>query len=300
MIRRVVQIAISVGLCGVLVSLADWRSVGARLLELDAALLTAGLVLFVPQTVLSARRWQRMTVDVARLSIGEALRLTLASSALNLVVPSKLGDFSKAAFMPVAAGSDRKRLAALVAVEKGTDLAVLLVIMLVGMQFGWLSLGVAVAAFCGVVAWHVLSVRRVWLGRWSPSSPLRFVGATALLWALHLTQIHCFLLAAGVPTSWGMTALRVPAALLAGIIPAAFCGIGTRDAALVQLYADSAPAATMLVVGLLTSLRYVVPGAIGIPFLVSLRRSQAKPSRPVERSANRRRGPRQVATSAIA
>lgn len=306
--RRLLQVAISVVLCGVLVSLADWRSVGARLLELDATLLAAGLALFVPQTVLSAWRWQRMTADVMRLSLGESLRLTLASSALNLVVPSKLGDFSKAALASTAATGDRRRLAVLVAVEKGADLTVLLLAMLVGMQAGWFA--AVVGGLIVVVGWHALSLRRActgttdhapaapWRATLVPASPIGFLAATAVLWTLHLTQIHCFLLAAGVPTSWSMTAARVPAALLAGVVPAAFCGIGTRDAALVQLYADAAPAATMLVVGLLTSLRYVVPGAIGIPFLASLRRSPTAEPRPVARSTNHLPRPRPVATSA--
>ena len=55
--------------------------------------------------------------------------------------------------------------------------------------------------------------------------------------------------------------------LYAGLLPISFCGLGTRDAALVYLFADIAPASTMTVVGLLTGLRYVIPGAVGIPFV---------------------------------
>lgn len=284
MTRRLLQIGVSLVLCGVLVSLADWRAIGAQLVELDPGWLAAGLALFVPQTIVSAWRWKRMIADVAPLKLSDSLRHTLAASTLNLVVPSKLGDFSKAAFVPVTVDGGRKRLAKLVAVEKGSDLAVLLSAMLVATCAGWL--GVVGALVVVLAAWMALS--------------RAFVSATLVLWTLHLTQIHCFLLSADVPTSWLTTAARVPAALLAGIVPAAFCGIGTRDAALVQLYADSAPAATMLVVGLLTSLRYVVPGAIGIPLLVSLRRRPTTPSSPIARSTSRRPLPRPVATSATA
>jgi uncharacterized membrane protein YbhN (UPF0104 family) len=58
-----------------------------------------------------------------------------------------------------------------------------------------------------------------------------------------------------------------PLAILAGLLPLTFAGVGTRDAALVFFYAPymSAPAAAAL--GLLCTLRYVLPALIGLPFL---------------------------------
>ncbi len=90
---------------------------------------------------------------------------------------------------------------------------------------------------------------------------------------MHLAQLHFFIRACGVDVTLATTLQRAPIALFAGLIPAAFCGIGTRDAALVWLFVDVAPAPTMAIVGMLTALRYLVPGAVGIPVLLSLRRS---------------------------
>jgi uncharacterized membrane protein YbhN (UPF0104 family) len=165
----------------------------------------------------------------------------------------------------------------------------LFVAMLAGTRFGWLGVGTAIASLFVVgIALQSLCKSNEMIRKTLPASPLPFVAASLVLWTLHLAQIHCFLLAADVPTTWEMTATRVPAALLAGIVPAAFCGIGTRDAAFVWLFADVAPASTMAVVGLLTALRYVVPGAIGIPLLSSLRRpSPVRPSS-IDRRPNRR------------
>lgn len=58
-----------------------------------------------------------------------------------------------------------------------------------------------------------------------------------------------------------------PLAILAGLIPLTFAGIGTRDAALVFLYAAflSAPEAAAL--GLLCTARYFLPALAGLPFL---------------------------------
>jgi hypothetical protein len=79
-----------------------------------------------------------------------------------------------------------------------------------------------------------------------------------------LLQIGWFLRAAGVEVGVQETIARVPPAIFAGLLPITLWGVGTRDAALVHLFADLAPASTMAVVGMLTALRYVVPGAVGI------------------------------------
>jgi len=288
--KRIVQIGVSIACCFFLYRAADWRIVFAAIASLDVALMVAAAALFVPQTFLSAWRWKCLMAAVAPLSIATATKHTLAASALNLVIPSKLGDLSKAAFAPVAAGTDRRRAAMLVGYEKGTDLAAIAIAMLLGrwawgaMNLGLACVAAAIASY-GALQWLR---RRSRLTNWIPSRMVAVALLTSLLWTMHLAQIHCFLLAAGVSTDWPTTAARVPAALLAGVLPAAFCGVGTRDAALVWLYADAAPAATMVVVGLLTALRYVVPGAIGIPLLIQLRRSTPATHDPIARSSSRR------------
>src|SRR6185503_9427590 len=114
---------------------ADWRSVGRVLASLDAGYLVAGLLLFVPQTLVSAARWRRLVAPLAAISFGEAMRQTLAASALNLIVPSKLGDLSKAAMLPLAGPGDRARAGGLALLEKGADVAALALLWL----SGWLA-----------------------------------------------------------------------------------------------------------------------------------------------------------------
>ncbi len=91
--------------------------------------------------------------------------------------------------------------------------------------------------------------------------------ASLALWTLHLLQIDLFLKAAGVHVAWSEALARVPVAIFAGLAPVSFCGLGTRDSALVWMFADVASASAMAAVGLLTASRYLVPGAVGIPFL---------------------------------
>ncbi|MGC3967112.1 MAG: lysylphosphatidylglycerol synthase domain-containing protein [Pirellulales bacterium] len=94
------KIAITVLLCVMLVRAADWRAVVRQMAEVNLSMLAVAVLLFIPQTLISAWRWRRFVRPVTHISYGEALREILAASALNLVVPAKLGDFSKAAMLP--------------------------------------------------------------------------------------------------------------------------------------------------------------------------------------------------------
>lgn len=295
--KTIVKIVVTLALCGTLYGAADWRAVANQLSTLDRRLLLAALLLFVPQTLVSAWRWQRVIRPWARLTLADATAHTLIGSAWNLIVPSKLGDFSKAALAPATEtdADSRKRIAGCVAAEKVADLAALAIATFVGLQLR----GPEAIAFLLVLLSAVFLLQRRLRVRGLRFDLIACAAGTAVLWTLHLTQVHWFLRAAGVEVSFATSLVRVPAALLAGIVPAAFCGIGTRDAALVWLFADVATPATMAAVGLLTALRYVVPGAAGIP-LLWLQKQSARPTHPGDRSANRHRSAPVVANSATA
>ena len=57
-----------------------------------------------------------------------------------------------------------------------------------------------------------------------------------------------------------------PLAILAGLLPLTFAGIGTRDAALVFLYRPYFDAPTAAALGLLCTARYILPALAGLPF----------------------------------
>ena len=257
-LKRLLKLAIAAALLAALYRAADWRAVGRVLASLDAGNLAAGLALFVPQTLVSAARWRRLVAPVAAISLAEAMRQTLASSALNLVLPSKLGDFSKAVML----SGERARAGGRVMLEKGADVVALALLWGAGAAgAGGLALSAALLAILTAATWsRCRSSGGYWLANYS-----------LVLWSLHLLQIDCFLKAAGVFVPWSVASSRVPAAIFAGLVPVSFCGIGTRDSALVWLFSDLAPAPAMAAVGALTALRYLVPGAAGIPFVSLLR-----------------------------
>ncbi|HEV7226400.1 MAG TPA: lysylphosphatidylglycerol synthase domain-containing protein [Pirellulales bacterium] len=270
LLKRLMKIGVAAALLAGLYTAADWRSVGRVLASLDAGYLMAGLLLFVPQTLVSAIRWRRLVSPLAAISLGEAVRQTLAASALNLVVPSKLGELSKAAMLPLASAGDRARAGGLALLEKAADVAALALLW----AGGWLAIDGL--TLCGVLLTLVAAAR--WT-RLRASSGCSLAAFSLVLWTLHLLQIDCFLKAAGVFAPWSEAASRVPAAIFAGLLPISFCGIGTRDSALIWLFSDLAPASVMAAVGALTALRYLVPGAAGIPLVLAAAPRRSEPAR---------------------
>lgn len=274
---RLLKLGVSATLLTVLLRVVEWPQVLAAARQLDPAWLALSLLLFVPQTVVSAWRWQKLIAPLSSITLVESVWHTLAASALNLIAPAKTGDFSKAAWLPSLTPAQRAKAGGRILVEKGCDVVCLFACMAFGVEMH-LALGVMALLIVAVAVVSRDRLRSVWclvLGVWQSRehetqntkhktlAPL-VLFSTLALWCLHLAQVHLFLLAAGVNASLETTLSRVPLALFAGLVPGTFCGIGTRDSALVWLYADIAPAATMAVVGLLTSLRYLVPGAAGV------------------------------------
>src|SRR5256885_10962555 len=95
LVKAVVAVALLVGLYWA----ADWRAVLRSARDLDAVWLGAAMLMFVPQTLVSALRWRTLVRPLRRLTVGESMQHTLAASAVNLIVPSKLGDLSKAGML---------------------------------------------------------------------------------------------------------------------------------------------------------------------------------------------------------
>lgn len=71
----------------------------------------------------------------------------------------------------------------------------------------------------------------------------------------------------GDATLWASLMAMIPVAIVAGLAPLTFAGVGTRDAVLVALAGGLIGAGTAAALGVLFWLRYIVPGLIGIPLL---------------------------------
>jgi uncharacterized membrane protein YbhN (UPF0104 family) len=102
---------------------------------------------------------------------------------------------------------------------------------------------------------------------WASRSRLILVTSTSIfIWFLHLLQIWMFIVALNASAPFVANLALSPLAIVAGLLPLNFAGVGTRDAALVLLYAPYFPAPTGAALGILCTARYLLPALGGLPF----------------------------------
>jgi uncharacterized membrane protein YbhN (UPF0104 family) len=307
---KLLTLAVGLAVLGVIYARIDFPRFLATLGRLDPLWLTLAFACFAPQILVAAVRWRMLLRDLVRLPLGDALRQVLAGSILNLVLPSKMGDVAKGWFLAQAMAVPLSRGLVVALAEKILDLGGLCAILLAatalrGRPADPLALA-AVAGSAAVVAGVGIAValpvpeavtrplpgrlRRL-VADWSDvralwlASPARFAAALALtlgLWILHVGQVALFFRAAGSAAPPLAVYALVPVAILVGLLPLSLAGLGTRDAALIHLFAAWDDPAVLASVGLLTATRYLVPALAGLPFLSLVLRARAAlvPERP--------------------
>jgi uncharacterized protein (TIRG00374 family) len=269
-----------------------------QLRQMNMAFFLLALSLFVPQILVTALRWQCMVRDVYPMGTLEAARLILAGKALNALVPSKLGEMTKAYFLKTQANLDLSTGGALVVLEKALDVLGLCTLLLVGVlltpQHGpvetsaTLAAGLAIVMVVGLctcrtgglqrwlqgkrgLAQRLITLLASWeaiLARWK-AHRTRLAGIVLLsvgLWCLHLIQIYLFFVALHSHVAVKMVFAYVPLSLFIGLLPLTIGGMGTRDSVLILLFAPYESAVVMAGVGVLCSLRYWMDTLLGLPF----------------------------------
>jgi uncharacterized protein (TIRG00374 family) len=301
--RRLVSLAVSAAILALLYWLVDVGRMVRALGAADLGWLVAALALTYPLLAITAFRLTLIGRAKAKLSFAYAQRLVLIASALNLMLPSKMGDIAKAYVIAEQGRMPGPEAVALVILEKALDLAALLAWCVVAVALVWdgsalagVLLACAAAALglcCLLVGWsggaamalaliaHVLpgrmgekigSLGDGWVAMLGTywRSPRRAVATIALslaLWLGHLLQIWLFVLALDHAVPFVDSAAYAALAILAGLLPFTFAGIGTRDAALIFFFQPYLAPAAGAVLGLLCTLRYLLPGLAGVPFL---------------------------------
>jgi uncharacterized membrane protein YbhN (UPF0104 family) len=341
-LKKAVSLIVSLLLLALIYWKIDFKRLIPVFQQSDPAWMTISLAMVVPLTMFTAWRFQRLVPAEGRISFGEANRLILSASVLNLVLPSKMGDIAKAFFMP---GLHRALALSLVVFEKACDMLSLLFWCVFGLVWVRLEHGTALRAFdpqwwfaqlqmanplpawlnqdlvywacfifvAGSLALGVLLLgsqrfagvffaagQRFAPGKWklkfqkladswnemhayfwaSKARLLQVTVMSVLIWLLHLLQIWFFIFALRASCPFLANLALSPLAILAGLAPLTFAGVGTRDFALVLLYAGYFPAPIAAALGLLCTARYVLPAIGGIPFfqryLVTLRSKGAE------------------------
>jgi len=269
----------------------------------DTVWLGAALIIFIPTTLGTAWRLRVLVPPPASIRLGEATRLTLVAASLNIVLPSKMGDIAKGVFIARRGHLPTAMALSLTIYEKTCDILALLawcvvglmlipsrgplittvaVLVLGGLLFGILALmtpladlllrRIALLLPVGKLARGLDGLADAW-ARVRVANSRRPGGALAVgimsigIWLLHLLQIWMFIRALGSSVPLADSLGLTPLAILVGLLPLTMAGIGTRDAALIYFYAGYFGAATGAALGLLCTLRYVIPGVAGLPWL---------------------------------
>lgn len=233
----------------------------------------------------------------------EANRLILVACVLNMVLPSKMGDIAKAYFMRDRGHLDGSLAVSLVVFEKACDLLSLLLWCALGLvlypQKGWIFWIMTLSVVSGLIVGLLLLGSRKFaqfffqlgqfiapkktkanleaLGKawetmhayfWGDRLHLiKIVGTSILIWFFHLLQIWFFIFALKAWTPFLANLALAPLAILAGLLPLTFAGVGTRDAAIIAFYQPFLDTPTAAALGLLCTSRYLLPAIAGLPFL---------------------------------
>jgi glycosyltransferase 2 family protein len=301
--KKFISIVVSIAILLIIYSRIDFNGLITVFGNADPQWMIISLGMVIPITLFTSWRLQQLMPKHSKLDFLEANRLILGASVLNMVLPSKMGDIAKAYFMKDRGHLKGSLALSLVIFEKASDLLSLLLWCVFGLilyprkdtLFIVMTLGVAFGLIIGVLLlsspnfakiFFKLAIRLLpnkigkkirnfqdsWLEMhnyfWQDKLQLIKVSLTSIfIWFLHLLQIWFFILALKADTPFLTNLALSPLAILAGLLPLGFAGIGTRDAALILFYSPYFDQATGAALGLLCTSRYFLPAIIGLPFL---------------------------------
>lgn len=300
-LKRFAGFAVSGALLTVLYRSIDMRLVGEALRGADPAWLVISVGMIVPITVLRAVRFLVVAPPGSLPGLGEALRLTLVSSALNVFLPAKTGDLIKSYFVKKRGGTSTGVGISIVVYERLCDVF--------GLTFwcmaGWVIARPVVARVPSAI-WPMLgtigAVCAVLILSQRAARFLRRVVATALphpklqrlrdlaagwpdllqrlrgrrrwvvvfsmfLWLVHVIQIWMFTLALSTEIPFTACASLSAVALMAGQLPFTLGGLGARDVALVVLLAGYMTPESAAAMGILIATRNLLPPLAALPIM---------------------------------
>lgn len=278
----------------------DVRLIGRTLAAADPFWLVVSIAVILPITLLRAARFLWVAPAGAVPGVGEALRVILIASALNLFAPAKAGDLVKSHFVATRGSASTGVSLALVIYERLCDLFGLIFWCVLGwvmarptaafLRAPFWSLLAVLGAGCAVLILSeraaavmrplatsarlpgrvraLLALAEGWpdllrlLGRRRPWIVLVSLG----LWLAHLFQIWLFTVALSAPVPFFACCSLAAVALMAGQVPFTLAGIGPRDVALVVLLAPYMRPEAAAALGILIATRGLVPALMGLPF----------------------------------
>ena len=245
-------------------------------------------------------RWKKLVSICYQIRFLKAAKIYFFGEGLNLMLPSKLGDLSKAAFLkrykicplPYANGT--------VIYEKILDLLSIVTIFLVSFFFkedftlnnqdqiftsifilflfiiiifnlhrtGDVMESFAPVKYRNVVLSIINFLKFFKILKQNLFSIFLFLLFSILFWAGHIFQIYLFILAANIDITYSQALLYIPLVLIISLIPISIAGFGTREITLLYFFEDLTSPENIVLASLMISLRYFIPGFLGVSLLL--------------------------------
>jgi len=92
---------------------------------------------------------------------------------------------------------------------------------------------------------------------------------TVLMWMIHSIQMILFFRMIGLSVPPVTLLENMYCAVFMGLIPITVAGIGTRDLAIVYLFSGILTYSESLSIGIISTMRYIVPMVLGFPFFMA-------------------------------
>ena len=235
----------------------------------------------------------KMFVEMMGYKIGlpRCQKITIATYTLNVMIPSKGGDFIKAFslrdILPISQGIG------IVILERLIDLFILCLIVLIGsvllnnQELMLISSSMLLLFMISIIIMIKLSnlhMRNNFLKKlndigcvakslFNNKKYTLFIALIgAIIWFGSAFQAYILYRALGVNIPFVYTIEVMPIVIFVGFIPITIAGMGTREAALIYFFSTYASDSTNITVGLLFCLlRYWVLALLGIPFIGHLK-----------------------------
>ena len=268
-------ILIGAALLWFLLSLVDLRAVRESLLNVSVAKLVPFIIVLYSVHLVATYRWQCGLAFVGvHIPYRDLLRFFLANLPITKLLPLYSGDFVRSLYIKEHASLTRG--SGIVLFESLLDVVVLLLLVFVGSLFSnrWEFAAVSVSVLAGAfTALFIVDRVRIphrylrpvyelidTLGTLyrRPAFVLKIAGLTLLMWLGTLSFTYGAFLALGVSVTWSTVIMLQPLATLIALLPVSVGGAGTREAAMLVLYAGMIDAAAVVSAGLLYTLLAII------------------------------------------
>ncbi len=300
--KKIISLAVSLIILGILYWKTDISQLMTVLHNCDWLWLTLSMSLIAPITMLNAWRLQQLIPMSYQMKFGQAYQLILIANSLNMVLPSKMGDVAKAYFIKEKGYIDGSLSLCLIIFEKLCDMLSVLLWCGFGLFFydtkSQILEGVSIFIFLAIVGGFIILFSAEFMPKinrkikknyprlyqkskniikswrtlhhyiWQNKIIFGKITLTSLIISfLNFLQIWLLIIALNAWTPFLISLALTPLAILAGLLPFTFAGIGTRDAAFIMLYQPFFNTPTGAALGLLCTSRYLLPAIVGLPFL---------------------------------